>query len=50
MLEGLDLSAGLGMSWDPCRKEVEVVEEVSRRKEVWISLLRLLPPQPGPGW
>ncbi|MEQ2176290.1 hypothetical protein GOODEAATRI_026527 [Goodea atripinnis] len=38
-LEGLCLSAGLGTPWAPS----EELEEVSGEKEVWASLLSLLP-------
>ena len=30
-------------------EEEEKLEEVSEVREVWVSLLRQLPPQPGPG-
>ncbi|KAI3366683.1 hypothetical protein L3Q82_009358 [Scortum barcoo] len=44
-LERLCLSAGLGTPRGP----PEELEEVSGVREVWASLLRLLPPRPGPG-
>ncbi|KAI3369582.1 hypothetical protein L3Q82_024487 [Scortum barcoo] len=44
-LERLCLSAGLGTPRGP----LEELEEVSGVREVWASLLRLLPPRPGPG-
>ncbi|KAI3362885.1 hypothetical protein L3Q82_001925 [Scortum barcoo] len=45
-LERLCLSAGLGTPRGPPGEELE---EVSGVREVWASLLRLLPPRPGPG-
>ena len=39
-LEGLCHSAGLGTPWGPPGE----LEEVSGEREVWASLLRLLPP------
>ncbi|MEQ2295411.1 Galanin receptor type 1 [Ameca splendens] len=44
-LEGLCLSAGLGTPWAP----LEELEGVSGERDVWASLLSLLPPRPGPG-
>ncbi|MEQ2288986.1 hypothetical protein AMECASPLE_028597 [Ameca splendens] len=41
-LEGLCLSAGLGMPPGE-------LEEVSGERDVWVSLLSLLSPRPGPG-
>ncbi|KAI3358431.1 hypothetical protein L3Q82_014864 [Scortum barcoo] len=45
-LERLCLSAGLGNALGIPPEELE---EVSGVREVWASLLRLLPPRPGPG-
>ncbi|KAI3371425.1 hypothetical protein L3Q82_024025 [Scortum barcoo] len=45
-LERLCLSAGLGT---PQGSPQEELEEVSGVREVWASLLILLPPRPGPG-
>ncbi|MED6264271.1 Trafficking protein particle complex subunit 14 [Characodon lateralis] len=44
-LEGPCLSAGLGTPWAP----PEELEEVSGERDVWASLLSLLPPRPGRG-
>ncbi|KAK5612596.1 hypothetical protein CRENBAI_010852, partial [Crenichthys baileyi] len=44
-LEGLCLSAGLGTPWAP----PEELEEVSGERDVWVSLLSLLPPRHGAG-
>ncbi|MEQ2234500.1 hypothetical protein ILYODFUR_032408 [Ilyodon furcidens] len=45
MLEGLCFSAGLGTPWDSPGPLAQVAGE----REVWVSLLRLLPLQPNPG-
>ncbi|TWW56604.1 hypothetical protein D4764_08G0005910 [Takifugu flavidus] len=44
-LERLCLSTGLGTPGDP----PDELEEVAGEREVWASLLRLLPPRPDPG-
>ncbi|KAI3377774.1 hypothetical protein L3Q82_008921 [Scortum barcoo] len=47
-LERLCLSAGPGLE-ERLGVPPEELEEVSGVREVWASLLRLLPPRPGPG-
>ncbi|CAM4556599.1 unnamed protein product [Leuciscus chuanchicus] len=37
------------LAWERLGVPPEELEEVSREREVWASLLRLLPPRPGPG-
>ncbi len=37
------------LAWERLGVPPEELEEVSREREVWESLLRLLPPRPGPG-
>ncbi len=37
------------LAWERLGIPPEVQDEVSREREVWASLLRLLPPRPGPG-
>ncbi len=37
------------LAWKRLGVPPEELEEVSREREVWASLLRLLPPRPGPG-
>lgn len=37
------------LAWERLGIPPEELEEVSREREVWASLLRLLPPRPGPG-
>ncbi|CAM4608815.1 unnamed protein product [Leuciscus chuanchicus] len=37
------------LDWESLGVPPEELEEVSREREVWASLLRLLPPRPGPG-
>ncbi len=37
------------LAWERLGVLLEELEEVSGEREVWASLLRLLPPRPGPG-
>ncbi len=37
------------LAWERLGVPPEELEDVSREREVWASLLRLLPPRPGPG-
>ncbi|KAK3542195.1 hypothetical protein QTP86_017365 [Hemibagrus guttatus] len=37
------------LAWERLRVPLEELEEVAREREVWASLLRLLPPRPGSG-
>ncbi len=37
------------LAWERLGVPPEELEEVTREREVWASLLRLLPPRPGPG-
>ncbi|GAA6078097.1 uncharacterized protein LOC111191400, partial [Tachysurus ichikawai] len=37
------------LAWERLGIPPEELEEVSGEKEVWVSLLSLLPPRPGPG-
>ncbi|GAA6065116.1 uncharacterized protein LOC111191400, partial [Tachysurus ichikawai] len=37
------------LAWERLGIPPEELEEVSGEREVWASLLRLLPPRPGPG-
>ena len=37
------------LAWERLGILLEELEEVSGEREVWVSLLRQLPPQPGPG-
>ena len=37
------------LAWERLGVPPEELEEVAREREVWASLLRLLPPRPGPG-
>ena len=37
------------LAWERLGILLEELEEVSREREVWVSLLRQLPPRPGPG-
>ncbi|KAK3539176.1 hypothetical protein QTP86_028667, partial [Hemibagrus guttatus] len=38
------------LAWERLGVPPEELEEVAREREVWASLLRLLPPRPGSGW